>query len=112
MREGNETALGFAGDDLFFAKGGNDILTGGIGSDTFVFVTSDALSNHNTVTDFTLSEGDQLDLRSFGIDSVTDAMSLAIELETGVIFTLSETASLTLYNLTIDDLNSETTCLI
>ena len=112
LREGDETALGFAGEDLFFAKGGNDILTGGMGSDTFVFATSDALSNHNTVTDFTLSEGDQLDLRSFGIDSVTDAMSLAIELETGVIFTLSETASLTLHNLTIDGLHSETTWLV
>lgn len=112
LREGDETALGFAGEDLFFAKGGNDILTGGMGSDTFVFATSDALSNHNTVTDFTLSEGDQLDLSSFGIDSVTDAMSLAIELEAGVIFTLSETASLTLHNLTIDGLHSETTWLV
>ena len=96
LREGSETAFGNAGNDVIHALGGDDTLTGGSGADTFVFVSVQSQVNHNTVTDFILDDGDRLDLSGFGIDTVSEAMPLASETDSGTIISLSETASVTL----------------
>ena len=55
---GNDTLSGGADNDTLNGNFGNDIMTGGLGADTFVFDDGGA----KTVTDFSLAEGDILQL--------------------------------------------------
>jgi Ca2+-binding RTX toxin-like protein len=64
----NDDALfGGAGNDRLFGDAGRDEMTGGLGSDTFVFRTNDfggvTASLADNITDFSLTEGDRIDLR-------------------------------------------------
>ncbi|WP_299031840.1 hypothetical protein [uncultured Sulfitobacter sp.] len=59
-----------AADDVLIAKGGNDLLVGGILSDTFVFETN---GGFNRVLDF--ESWDTIDLRAFDFDSTDDALA-------------------------------------
>ncbi|MFC3124805.1 glycosyl hydrolase [Pseudoroseomonas globiformis] len=54
---------GNEGNNVLNGMGGNDILTGNGGADTFVIGKS---RGHDTITDFTRSEGDKLLLTGFG----------------------------------------------
>ncbi|WP_102574652.1 cadherin-like domain-containing protein, partial [Vibrio splendidus] len=59
---GDDTLVGGDGNDTLIGGGGSDILTGGNGMDSFVwFNIEDGVED--TITDFNLSEGDQIDLR-------------------------------------------------
>ncbi len=66
---GNDNLSGGAGDDVIFGQEGNDVLTGGLGNDTlyggtgadsFLFESID--EGVDTVKDFDVAEGDDLDL--------------------------------------------------
>ncbi|WP_299689035.1 retention module-containing protein [uncultured Vibrio sp.] len=60
--DGNDTLIGGGGSDILTGGDGSDILTGGDGMDSFVwFNIQDGVED--TITDFSLSEGDQIDLR-------------------------------------------------
>ena len=53
------------GDDSIIGGLGNDSLTGGLGSDHFVFNTAlNATTNKDTLTDFSSTQGDKIDLSS------------------------------------------------
>lgn len=81
---GNDTLDGGAGKNVLSGGAGNDVLissgtdylTGGTGSDTFVFKSVNA--GVTNVTDFSLAQGDQLDLSNLlqvynpGHDSIND----------------------------------------
>jgi hypothetical protein len=64
---GNDTINTGAGNDILSGGSGNDTLTGGLGSDTFKWVLGDQGSvgtpaiDH--ITDFSVSQGDKLDLK-------------------------------------------------
>jgi len=67
-----ETLTGTTGDDIIFAGAGDDTingtsgedrLSGGNGADIFVFSRDDGTS---TITDFSASGGDQVDVTKFG----------------------------------------------
>ncbi|MEZ8326916.1 retention module-containing protein [Vibrio splendidus] len=59
---GNDTLVGGDGNDTLIGGGGSDILTGGNGMDSFVWLNIED-GVEDTITDFSLSEGDQIDLR-------------------------------------------------
>jgi Ca2+-binding RTX toxin-like protein len=63
---GNDALYGGSGDDMLRGAGGSDTLTGGPGADTFVFnLVSDSSSlvrDRDVITDFTLADGDKIDL--------------------------------------------------
>ncbi|WLI29821.1 retention module-containing protein [Pseudomonas rhodesiae] len=61
---GNDTLSGGAGNDILVGGKGNDILTGGAGADTFVWLKGDTNTNggFDRITDFKHGEGDKLDL--------------------------------------------------
>jgi VCBS repeat-containing protein len=61
---GNATLSGGGGNDRLVAGSGTDILSGGSGADQFVFTWT---SGSATVTDFTPSAGDQIELDGFGL---------------------------------------------
>jgi surface adhesion protein len=71
LSSGDETAIGGAGNDIFYGSDGNDTLTGGGGADVFKFVAGD--SGADLITDFSIADGDKVDLSSFGITSPADA---------------------------------------
>jgi Ca2+-binding RTX toxin-like protein len=66
--------FGFAGDDDIYGLGGDDILTGGTGrdrlsggagQDTFRYEVGD-LEDRDTILDFSIADGDQIDLSAIG----------------------------------------------
>ena len=64
---GRDQLHGEGGDDILVGGAGDDILTGGSGADTFIWNAGDAgspgIPTTDMVTDFSLVEGDALDLR-------------------------------------------------
>ncbi|MGH1378754.1 MAG: calcium-binding protein [Alphaproteobacteria bacterium] len=82
----DETIYGMAGDDSIFGDEGNDILYGGLGADMmsggqgadrFVFEGQSAFSDIDIIEDFSISEGDALDIADLliGYDPLADAIS-------------------------------------
>ncbi len=80
---GNDILNGGTGDDVIFGQEGNDVLNGGDGADTlyggsgadiFVF---DSLNGVDSVRDFSVEDGDALDLSSLltGFDDTADAIT-------------------------------------
>ena len=65
-QEGDDLLYGQAGNDILDGGAGNDILTGGAGLDVFrfSFLSDSGLSqiNADLITDFTISQGDLVDL--------------------------------------------------
>ena len=91
LREGNETAVGY---------GGNDSITGGDGADIFVFTKGE--NGTDTITDFSFADGDKIDLTSYGIsseevarDSISDDPIISVITE-GEIVRYDETAAVAL----------------
>ena len=68
-QEGNDVVDGGAGNDMVGAGPGSDTLTGGTGADRFFFAQPfEPVMNHRTITDFSRTEGDYIDLRSMDAD--------------------------------------------
>ena len=65
---GNQGQL-FDGDDILDGGTGNDVMRGGLGRDTFVVRPGDGL---DTIVDFHLYEGDQIDVSAYGLSSTLD----------------------------------------
>jgi len=59
---GDNTLVGGDGDDVLIGGLGSDILTGGAGMDIFIWNEIDNGATE-TITDFSISEGDKIDLR-------------------------------------------------
>jgi Ca2+-binding RTX toxin-like protein len=62
---GNDTLTGGSGNDKLSGGAGADTLTGGLGADKFVFSSTSDFptgSLHDTITDFSHAQGDQIDL--------------------------------------------------
>lgn len=66
---GNDTLDGGAGNDRIYLGAGDDIATGGAGADRFVFRSNDIDGAMDVITDFSVAEGDRLDLRGLDLDA-------------------------------------------
>ncbi|PCJ99259.1 MAG: hypothetical protein COA45_04270 [Zetaproteobacteria bacterium] len=82
----DDNLYGGAGNDILYGGSGSDVLNGGAGvdalygqagADRFVFEGADAFSGLNQVQDFSLAEGDVLDVSDLlsVYDELTDAIS-------------------------------------
>ncbi|MFM1892079.1 MAG: hypothetical protein RLZ44_1156, partial [Pseudomonadota bacterium] len=71
---GADILVGGGGDDILIGGAGDDLLSGGSGADTFVWQAGDQGGGVDTVTDFSIAEGDALDLRDLlqGEDAAGD----------------------------------------
>ncbi|WP_279610984.1 calcium-binding protein, partial [Vibrio gelatinilyticus] len=59
---GDDYLLGGEGEDVLSGGAGNDILSGGDGADTFEWLDADLDGSTDTIRDFSLEEGDKIDL--------------------------------------------------
>lgn len=64
---GNDTIRGSSGDDTLAGGSGSDVLTGGAGADTFLYLSArdSGFGSGDTITDFSVEDGDRIDLSSF-----------------------------------------------
>ncbi|MEZ9876830.1 tandem-95 repeat protein [Vibrio breoganii] len=67
---GDDLLLGGTGDDTLIGGMGEDIMTGGLGADTFEWTPSDlrVFNETDTIIDFSIAEGDKLDLSELFTD--------------------------------------------
>lgn len=80
--DGNDTLIGWGGNDTLEGGAGNDTLWGGTGADTFVL----ALGSIDTLRDFSVAQGDKLDLSDilsgFYTNPATQAITDFIQITT------------------------------
>lgn len=74
--DGVDTLLGGGGNDHLTGDAGNDTLWGGTGMDTFHFTTGGGV---DLVRDFSLTEGDKLDISNLLAGYFTDPLTQSIE---------------------------------
>jgi T1SS-143 domain-containing protein len=74
---GNDTIFGQEGNDVIYGGGGNDTLYGGSGADKFMFEATVAQNGVDTIRDFSVAQGDALDLSSMltAFDPVQDSIN-------------------------------------
>ncbi|MEZ9702802.1 hypothetical protein BCS95_05020 [Vibrio breoganii] len=67
---GDDLLIGGSGDDTLIGGMGEDIMTGGLGADTFEWTPSDlrVFNETDTIIDFSIAEGDKLDLSELFTD--------------------------------------------
>lgn len=80
---GDDTLYGGSGDDIFSGGDGYDRYYGGSGSDTFIFETATAYNDVDHIHDFSIGEGDQIDISDLmtGYDSATHVLTDFLSLE-------------------------------
>ncbi|TXG84730.1 MAG: calcium-binding protein [Sphingomonadales bacterium] len=76
----SDTLYGYNGNDVLYGGAGGDSLTGGAGADRFAWKVADIASyTSDTITDYSKSGGDKLDISDLldgaGYDPLTDALS-------------------------------------
>ena len=74
---GNDTLIGGAGTDYYEGGLGADTMTGGAGVDTYSYRNGDftggAVANRDTITNFSVSDGDKIALTGYDAKSATAA---------------------------------------
>lgn len=109
---GEDTLDGGDGRDTINGGTGDDILTGGEDRDTFIFAPGDG---NDTITDFDVGSsqwfrqfftGDRIDLRAYDFDSDDDVLALATQDGNDTVIQLSESDSIRLVGVDVDDLDT------
>ncbi|NVP56012.1 M10 family metallopeptidase [Mycoplana rhizolycopersici] len=98
---GNDVLKGAGGGDILDGGRGKDTLTGGPGSDTFVFKKG---YGKDTIQDFK-DDVDQIDLRSYGFDSISAVLKKAAQVDQDVQLKFASTDILLLKNFEKADLD-------
>jgi Ca2+-binding RTX toxin-like protein len=77
--QGNDILVGGDGQDLLFGNVGDDVMTGGADADTFVWKLNEqgdpATPAVDVITDFSLADGDALDISDLIIDEENNALT-------------------------------------
>ncbi|MDH2406088.1 Ig-like domain-containing protein, partial [Bradyrhizobium sp. SSUT18] len=95
---------GTSGADILFGGTGNDLLTGGAGSDLFVISKG---YGSDTISDFQVGAGgDVLRVQNYGFATFASLMSVATQVGTDVVVTLSSSEALTLQNVSLSSLTA------
>lgn len=103
LGEGNDTLVNNSSDDLnITGGGGNDILTGGEGVNTYNFALS---SGEDTITDFQTSQ-DVLDLGAFFADS-SEALGVTTQVGADAFIDLGDSNSITLADIDASALTAD-----
>jgi len=100
---GNDRLSGGSGDDILSGGEGNDVLKGGSGADTFVFGEN---FGNDVVRDFSIGDGDQIDLSGTGISDFNSLMATATESRGSTTFQ-TEDGTITLRGVGMNELTAE-----
>ena len=90
--------------DEIGGRSGSDTLTGNGGADTFVFAQGE--TGTDTITDFDLTEGDKLDLSSYGITSETAAEAAMSDVSGSVEVAINGTIIASITGLSVAELSA------
>ncbi|WP_298241353.1 VCBS domain-containing protein [uncultured Bradyrhizobium sp.] len=100
---GNDSLSGNVGNDTLDGHAGNDSLNGGAGADTFVYATG---GGFDFIQDFVHGQ-DKIDLTGiYGIYSLADLQSHAVQSGPNTVITFSATEGLTLQNVNLSSLTA------
>ncbi|MGL9621324.1 VCBS domain-containing protein [Bradyrhizobium sp. U531] len=100
---GNDSLSGNVGNDILDGRAGNDSLNGGAGTDTFVYATG---GGFDFVQDFVHGQ-DKIDLTGlYGIYSLADLQSHAVQAGPNTVITFSASEGLTLQNVNLSSLTA------
>jgi Ca2+-binding RTX toxin-like protein len=102
--DGNDFLVGGSGNDRLEGQGGTDVLSGGLHNDTFVF---EGAFGHDTVTDFNSLEDQLTILAPEALTTLTKEeliREFATELGNDVVIDLDAERSITLRNMTLEEL--------
>lgn len=81
--DGNDTFSGGSGNDILISGKGADLLTGGSGANKYVFTLDAAFDGIDTITDFSKSSGDKLDINDLiSFDPLHDVITNFVEITT------------------------------
>ena len=89
------------GNDIIESLGGSDTLIGNGGSDTFIFNIGE--NGTDTITDFDLTEGDKIDLSSYGIGTEEAAEVTMSDVSGSVEIAISGSTIASITGLTVAD---------
>ena len=119
--DGQDTVFGESGDDSLSGGAGGDFLSGGRGADTIdggagddslkggdggdIFVFGTDFGN-DTVQDFSVGDGDRIDLSAAGISDFDSLMDNAEDTANGVVLNTDE-GSITLHGVRAEDLSQD-----
>ncbi|MGT2504177.1 VCBS domain-containing protein [Bradyrhizobium guangxiense] len=99
---GNDSLTGASGNDTLDGRSGNDFLSGGAGADTFVYASG---GGFDFIQDFVHGQSDKIDLTGvFGIYSLADVVSHAVQSGPNTVISFSSSDSLTLQNVNLGSL--------
>ena len=96
-----QALIGSSHNDRLQGSTGNDTLTGGLGADTFVVWPGDGW---DTITDFSVAQGDRIDLSGLGFNSLASILATGVQSGANTLFSLGQGAALTLNNVQLSSL--------
>jgi len=99
--KGNDTIDGGPGSDILYEEGGNDTLTGGGAKDFFQFGPA---FGQDTITDFTLSENDRIDVPMSLFATPSAVLSAAAQVAANTVIIAPSGDRITLKNVNVSDL--------
>ncbi len=101
---GNDTLLGGDGRDTMTGGSGDDVLTGGASADVFIF---GAMSGDDVITDFQRTADDiHLEIAGTGLANFGDVQAAAYQVGADLVIDLAGGASITIDNMTYNQLNA------
>ena len=104
-RSGNDDLFGGIGNDQLDGGAGSDDLFGGAGIDMFNFNLGNG-NDHDVIRDFE-NDIDTINLISFSFSNVSEALDLANDVGSGVVFDFSSGDTLTILNTSIAELTND-----
>ena len=102
--EGADVLFGGNGNDVLNGGQGRDLLTGGADADIFVFADN---YGADSARDFSQAEGDRIALNITGIEDLDGALDHARDTSVGVLFDFGGGDTLTIRDLSADDLTAD-----
>jgi Ca2+-binding RTX toxin-like protein len=84
---GNDTLSAGAGNDFLTGGGGNDLLIGGRGADTFQYM--ERRFDRDTISDFSVSEGDRIDFSALNIAEFSQLQRFITQVGPDTVISLS-----------------------
>jgi ELWxxDGT repeat protein len=99
---GNDTLNG-GGHDELTGGAGDDLLTGGQGADIFHFTPG---NGNDTITDFSHTDGDTIDLHNFGITGFAQLQGMMSQVGNDTVIAFDPENHITLSNVMISQLHS------